>query len=34
MTHALFVPDPAGLCLEGVRELRSAIEELVDRLPN
>ena len=27
------LPDPAGLCLEEVRELRSAIEEKVSSLP-
>jgi arsenate reductase len=27
------LPDPAGLCLEEVRELRSAIEEKVSTLP-
>ena len=27
------LPDPAGLCLEEVRELRSAIDERVARLP-
>jgi hypothetical protein len=27
------LPDPAGLCLEEVRELRSAIEQHVSSLP-
>jgi hypothetical protein len=27
------LPDPAGLCLEEVRELRSVIEEKVSSLP-
>ena len=27
------LPDPAGLCLEEVRELRSVIEERVPSLP-
>jgi hypothetical protein len=32
-TDAWNFPDPVGLCLEEVRELRSAIEEKVSSLP-
>jgi len=32
-TDAWGLPDPAGLCLEDVRELRSVIEQRVSTLP-
>jgi hypothetical protein len=32
-TNEWNLPDPAGLCLEEVRELRSVIEEKVSSLP-